>query len=82
MSECGEARFEQGVLHRFHVGVVVAEGAVFVFDLDGDDGSTIAAGGAAKALLPGARTTRSWRRGIWGQWSGALDVRSLRSQDG
>ena len=37
----GEAGFEQRGLHGLHVRVVVAEGAVFVFDLDGDDGAAI-----------------------------------------
>ena len=38
----GEAGVDEDVVDVFHVGVVVAEAAVFVFDLDGDDGAAVA----------------------------------------
>ncbi len=38
---CGEAGLEERGFHGFRVGMVVAEGTVFVFDLDGDDGTAI-----------------------------------------
>ena len=77
-----EAGVDEQLVDLLHVGVVVAEGAVLVFDLGDEDGAAAAdlqrREFLAKAIDPACGGLHERR----GRWSGAAMSGSFRSQAG